>query len=309
MSIQPHRANLTLDPILCGLEVQPPAELKRVHPAAFACSTKDVMERYRFALWQALEVAEAEALRGTKSLYSALLALENLLMSDILTIDEQEALLRDTTMAGFGPRSWKLFVELELAIEKNLVLLFSNRQTSNLLLKRPANVMNNYLSRFEILVRKEINLARIGPDSDVLMIGSGYFPSTAIELARQVACQVNCVDFVSEAVTTSHGLITSMGLDDHISVQRARGEEIDCGRYHAIIVGCLAQPKQRIMANLAATTRPEARIVCRTTLGTRSFMWKPVQGHELAPYRLTQYFRAIGTQHLSSMLLELDNRE
>jgi nicotianamine synthase-like protein len=264
-----------------------------------------IVARYQQRLWEALEISEAAAARGTKALYPALMALENLLMCDLLTDDEQDSLVQDPALQNFIRRSWKLFCELELDIEKNLVLLFSGREASELLFHRPGNVMHNYLTRFNILVRKEIALAGITPASRVLMIGSGYFPSTAIALASQAACRIDCVDFVAEAWTASRKLIAKMGLDDRITIIKGRGEEQDCSRYDVVLVGCLAQPKRKIMANLAATAAPHCRVVCRTTLGARSFMWKPVGPGELEPYRPVRSFRATGTQHLSSVLVQL----
>jgi hypothetical protein len=265
----------------------------------------DVVTRYQQRLWEALQISEAEAARGTKALYPALMVLENLLMSDLLTDYEQDSFIEDPSLQDFVLRSRKLFCELELAIENNLVLLFSGREASDHLLHHPGNIMHNYLTRFEILVRKEIALAAITPGSHILMIGSGYFPSTAIELAGQAGCRIDCVDFVAEAVAMSRKFIAKIGLDDRITIIHGRGEERDCGQYDAVLVGCLAQPKREIMANLAATAAPHCRVVCRTTLGARSFMWKPVGPNELEPYRPVRSFRATGTQHLSSMLVRL----
>jgi hypothetical protein len=265
----------------------------------------DLVARYQQRLWEALAIAEAAAARGAKALYPALMALENLLMSDLLTEQEQAALAEDPNIQDFALRSRKLFCELELHIENNLVLLFSGREASDRLLHHPGNIMHNYLTRFEILVRKEIALAAIVPGSHLLMIGSGYFPSTAIELAGQAGCRIDCVDFVAEAVATSRKFIANIGLDDRITIIHGRGEERDCGQYDAVLVGCLAQPKPKIMANMAVTAAPHCRVVCRTTLGARSFMWKPVGPDELEPYRPIRSFRATGTQHLSSMLVGL----
>ncbi len=265
----------------------------------------EAVARYRHRLWATLQVAEDATASGTKTLYPELMALENLLMSDFLTDDEQDALLADPEFLNFASRSRKLFIDLELDIEKNLTLLFRSPETCDLLLNRPSNVMHNYLTRFEILVANEIRLAAIAPGARILMIGSGYFPTTAVELVKQVDGFVDCVDFADEPVAVSREVIRRMGLENRIAVIHGRGEEQDVAPYDAVLVGCLAQPKSSILANLARTASAQCAIVCRTTSGARSLMWKHAGAADFNPYHAVRSCRARGTQHLSSMLVQL----
>jgi len=86
------------------------------------------------------------------------------------------------------------------------------------------------------IVKNEVKLAGIRSCDRILCIGGGPIPSTAIEMARQTDACVHVIDMDGTAVVCARDVIKKLGLAHKITVEQARGEEVDISPYNVIHV-------------------------------------------------------------------------
>ncbi len=240
---------------------------------------------------------------GPRMNHQAIIELDHLLLSDFTTIKEQEGIVKQARSNDVLSISQGLYIPYETLLEEAFVrqILQSPNITNHL---DGSNVTANYLNRYFNLAANEVRLAGINKDDKVLFLGSGPFPITAIEYARQTGCQVDCVEHYDEKAETSRKVIRQLGYEDQIRVHTAEGQSFDPSWHSVILVGVLAQPKQDIFNNLDANCKDgdSTRILARTTKGLRQFIYPP------AKFQTTRFsFQGINTathdQALSTILL------
>ncbi len=206
-----------------------------------------------------------------RDLMRAALCIEHVVMSDLLTPEEEDAVFVDPRVAARAGVCQDIFCDLESTIERGMaeVVRLGGAETT----WNRENVSQHYIARYEYLARCEIELARMGPRDHVLFIGSGYLPITAFEYARQTGCRVDCADFVPEAVECARVIAERIGMADRVRCFLTRGEHHDPSTYDVILVGVLAMPKPEIMTHLDAGAKRGCRILCRTTYGLRQLVY------------------------------------
>lgn len=260
-----------------------------------------ITSRVCSALVSGIGEIEAERRSPQRDLWRAALRLEHVILSDLLTDEEQEA-----TLSGMEPGRRRIcqeiFCGLETTIENSFAALALDGNEA--LIGRTDSISENYLARYEAMARREIAFAGIRERDRVLFIGSGPFPITGIEYSRQTGCHVDCVDFVAEAVDTSRSVLRKLGMSDRIRCHQARGECFPASEYSVVLVGVLARPKRAIFTNLEATCPEGCRIIARTTFGLRELVYEPVEFETTVPRGLRRDGRseARGDQVISSIL-------
>ena len=263
--------------------------------------TDDMMERFRAALLSGINNLEAQRESSLRDLWRAALDLEHVILSDVLTQQEEQKVFAALT-ADRRRVCQEIFCALETQIENSFATMALGGGEAAIL--RPDSISENYLVRYERLARGEIALAGITSRDQVLFVGSGPLPITAIEYCRQTGCRVDCADFVTAAVETSRAVIERLGLGGSISCIQSRGEDLPAAAYSVILVGVLARPKQEIFDNIQATAPGGCRIIARTTFGLRQLIYEPAEVDEsrVPKLRRTGTNEARGDQTLSSYL-------
>ena len=91
-----------------------------------------------------------------------------------------------------------------------------------------------------------MNRAGIQPSSEsqIVFIGSGPLPMTAIDMHLQTGAKIVCVDNDPEAVLLSRQMIENLGLSGSISVHQAEGDKFDYAGSDVVFVAALATSKR-----------------------------------------------------------------
>jgi len=230
------------------------------------------VHKFRAALAAGIDELVLRKEGRPRELWRAALRLEHVILSDILTPEEEADVLEGMDVARV--RACRdIFCRLETTIERSFAELVAGGHAGVVL--QGESITENYLVRYERLARGEAALAGITSRDHALFIGSGPFPITAIEYCRQTGCSADCVDFVPEAVEISRAVVERLGLHDRMRCCEARGEHFSASEYSVVLVGVLAQPKGEIFQNLDATCPHGCRIIARTTFGLRSLVYPP----------------------------------
>jgi len=166
--------------------------------------------------------------------------------------------------------------------------------------------LSDYLlfDRFDELLRRELSLVEGLQPQRILFIGSGPVPISAVHLHLQTGRPVDCIDRDPKTVALSRQLISRSGFADSIRVFCDRGEEHDVSQYDLVLVALLAKPKRNILKNLRKRTHPNARILCRTSIGLRQLVYEPTVDRDIYGFHINGTQIAVGEQTISTWLLQ-----
>jgi hypothetical protein len=160
---------------------------------------------------------------------------------------------------------------------------------------KPSSTIDDYAlgARFRRLLEREVSLISVGGRPErLLFIGSGPFPISAILAHEYLGVQVDCVEVDRVAVAQSRRLLDDLRLSESIRVLHVDGNGVDASAYDAVLIALLAKPKHEILAGIAATARPDCRVICRTSEGLRVLVYEPMrldrdlQSHQVCDKRL-----------------------
>lgn len=124
-------------------------------------------------------------------------------------------------------------------------------------------VISVYTRRFYEVVCKEIELAGIDSSHQVLNIGCGGLPYTAIQLARTTGAFVWALDRDEEAVAAARECVKLLQMEDQIEVLTLDGTEQLEFDFEVAIVALHSEPKEEILHNLIRAGKPGARLIFR----------------------------------------------
>jgi hypothetical protein len=165
--------------------------------------------------------------------------------------------------------------------------------------------LDNYtlFRRFETLVCNEVTLARLGPNDEVAMIGSGPLPLSAILLSTRFGLRVTAIERDSYAAALSRRIIEHLGLETKIRINTEEGHKAVIQNASCVLVAVLAKPKQAILENILRTCDTCTTVVCRTSHGVRQALYSPTDPLWFREYRTIGLNAARGDQTISSLIL------
>lgn len=138
-----------------------------------------------------------------------------------------------------------------------------------------------YSRRFyAAMVDEEYRLADLSPDSRVVVVGSGPFPVTAVELARR-GCSVTAVDHDEAAIATARSVAEAAGMA--IRWMLADGVQLSYHGYDAVIVALHVEPKVQVLRRILGTADPQTRIVYRNPRGSLCAAYSRVLPADIGP--------------------------
>ena len=116
---------------------------------------------------------------------------------------------------------------------------------------------------YKNIIKREVRLAEIKPSDQILCIGGGPCPYTAIMLHRLTGAAVTVVDNSAACVKQSAKLIKRLGLERAIRIVCCEGEEIDCEGFTVIHLALQVSPKGKVLKNLLARAGSGVKILVR----------------------------------------------
>lgn len=264
----------------------------------------ELLKRFGDHIQSLVEAAERTAEDGDPERHiAALLALEAVLLSDLLSDPEAREVVHGEDLQTAMAASQRLFADFECRLEDAFVADIARVRDPRRYLSDCDSETRSYLARYRALAAAEIALAGIGPQDRVVFVGAGCLPITAMEYVRRTGCRVDAVEILRDRAAQAGAVIERLGLADSLQVIAADGRTVDFGGYSVILVGVLAEPKAAIFARIAGSAAPDSRVLCRTTEGLRQFIYKPTAPESLLPYQAQAISRARGFQTLSTLCL------
>ncbi|MBI2012260.1 hypothetical protein HYS91_05865 [Candidatus Daviesbacteria bacterium] len=260
----------------------------------------DVVSRTFNKIQEGVYRLQETGVENPRAYHQAVVDLDHVLLSDLANEAEAAEIVMRAQRNNLLGLSQILYRSYETLLEESFTKLALACADFNLL--GGDNITHNYLMRYYNLAANEIKLARIQRDDRVLFIGSGPFPITAIEYARQTGCMVDCVEVLPDKATISRDIVNRLGMTGQLQVYTADGQSFSPKPYSVVLVGVLAQPKQNIIDNIERDGRDNTKVLARTTMGLRQFVYYPAEFRTIR-YTSTGTNQARNDQVLSTILL------
>ncbi|WP_350344816.1 hypothetical protein PRVXT_001257 [Proteinivorax tanatarense] len=119
-----------------------------------------------------------------------------------------------------------------------------------------------YSYAYKKVVMEEIDLAELNKADNVLFIGGGAIPYSAMYISEYCS-KVTVLDCDKCCATKAQQLIKSLDLKN-IDVKYINGKHFDFSSYSIIFVPLQAEPKGEILKSIAETAPKDAKILIRS---------------------------------------------
>ncbi len=131
-------------------------------------------------------------------------------------------------------------------------------------IKRFAVLYENTLSKE---YEKEGKLFNISDSKNILHIGCGSYPITAITLAKYNGGKVVAIDIDPRAIKLAAKVINSKKLQDKISIDQGDGRSYPIEKFDTIIISSCSIPKIEILNHIFKTAKINSKIIVREIYG------------------------------------------
>ena len=164
-------------------------------------------------------------------------------------------------------------------------------------------------TRYEILVRNQIEAMHIAANSTLVFIGCGPVPISLILMSHLFGIQSVGIDKFSESVKPSRKVIQCLGLEKEIEIVHGDNFHLKELDWDLVLVSALAEPKARIFQSLRQILKERGRhvpVIFRTYTGMRAILYEPVQPGDIEGFRIVKEILPTGRVNNTTVFAELD---
>jgi len=134
----------------------------------------------------------------------------------------------------------------------------------------------HFYERYMGLLENENQLVKFSPEQKVVFVGGGPLPLTLILLNKLYNVQGVSIEIVPEVAELSRQVIHKLGLNSNIKVFVGDETSLKKIDYTVVMVAALAEPKERVFANLWEILDTKTPLIYRTYTGMRAILYSPV---------------------------------
>jgi histidine 2-aminobutanoyltransferase len=157
------------------------------------------------------------------------------------------------------------------------------KEFANKYLKGDSNSFKQHLKKNFNLVKREGLMAKLNDISDVLVLGGGAVPLTAIMYNKLFGCNVNCIDIDSEAISISKKLLEKLRIK-RISVEHQDATESPIKAYDLILVTTHCMPKREIFRHLFEKI-DKSKVIYRTPIGLFKLFYDETKKSDISGFK------------------------
>jgi len=125
-----------------------------------------------------------------------------------------------------------------------------------------ADLYDDKISKEYEKERKEFDIKK---DSNILHIGCGVYPITAITLAKNNGIKITSIDNNIRSIKLANNLINKKELKEKIKIEQGNGTDYPVEEFDTIIVSGCASPKIKILEHIFGKAKPLTKIIVRET--------------------------------------------
>lgn len=124
-------------------------------------------------------------------------------------------------------------------------------------------ITKNYYFYRKYIVIKEIEIGNISSNDNILMIGCGPYPYSAIALAQALKAKITIIDKNDKIVDLASSIINKYHLDPMIDIAQGDGLNFPVEIFDVIIIANTTWPIEEMLFHISKNAKPQSRIICR----------------------------------------------
>ncbi len=137
-----------------------------------------------------------------------------------------------------------------------------------------------FFNRFGILYEKiigieyekEIKKFELIKSKNILHIGCGAYPITALILAKKTSAKIVSIDKDPIAIKFANKVVIKKKLKNKIKIQRGTGQKYPVTNFDTIILSSCSSPKKEILENIFKNANINTKIIVRDILKNINFI-------------------------------------
>jgi D-arabinose 1-dehydrogenase-like Zn-dependent alcohol dehydrogenase len=142
-----------------------------------------------------------------------------------------------------------------------------------ILVKLPL-LLSTYITYYEDIVDKEINIAKITRQDNVLHIGCGSIPSTSLLIVQKTRARTIGIDKNISTVQDAQNCVHALHQENRIQMHHADALTYTMQSSDVIIVSQGIEPRYEILEHIAKTIGSNTRVIFRTFSSTNNDITK-----------------------------------
>lgn len=120
---------------------------------------------------------------------------------------------------------------------------------------------------------RESKLFDISKSRNILHIGCGSYPISAITLSKNNGCKIVGIDRNLRAVKQAVEIVKKMNLQNKIEIRHGDGSNYPIGEFDTIIISSCSVPKKNILENVFENARRNSKIIVREIYGANRLVY------------------------------------
>ena len=116
--------------------------------------------------------------------------------------------------------------------------------------------------------KKESNLFKTIKSKNIIHIGCGAYPATAITLAKMNCKNIVAIDKNKRAIKLANKIIARKNLNKKITVKVGDGRTYPVEKFDTIIISASSSPKLEVLDHIVKTAKPNSKIIIRELFET-----------------------------------------
>jgi len=137
-----------------------------------------------------------------------------------------------------------------------------------------------YENRISKEYEKEYEKFDIQKDSNILHIGCGAYPITAMTLTRMNGAKIVGIDKNPKSVKIARNLILKKNLQSKVTIERGDGDNYPVDRFDTIIISGCSYPREKILKHIFETAKNNSRIIVRESHTTEESLIKYIDSYQ-----------------------------
>jgi hypothetical protein len=134
-----------------------------------------------------------------------------------------------------------------------------------------------YGKYYKKMVENEVSLGEITEQDNVLCIGGGAMPCTAVEIHRRTGAKVLVIDTDPIAVKKASVFINNLQLNEYIEVMQADGQTLTPNKFSVIHLARQVFPREKVLGFLWDNVSEGTRILVREPKEALGIFYSPIK--------------------------------
>ncbi|MDR1819660.1 MAG: methyltransferase [Methanobrevibacter sp.] len=160
----------------------------------------------------------------------------------------------------------------------------------------------HFYDRYIGLIENESQLVKFNKDKTFVFIGSGPLPLTLIMFNKLFKCKCIGIEVQTEVADLSRKVIEKLGLK-RIEIIVGDEKSIKDIDYDILMVAALAEPKERVFANIWDIVSEKTPVLYRTYTGMRAILYSPVTEKDTRGFHKEVMILPTGNTNNTSVLI------